>query len=285
MNRRPNVLGIVIISAIYWGSLLYWQRDSMFGETPDMSSLYAFSLSVPFVGFVIWGTSTDLPDNIKELSYIGRGLKPGIFAASFLGAAFWGWNQPELVGFLLVGIILMGVMAGLCLTCLLYTGEESSRLYGLKRLVDVYPSISKPEGHVRFNSKLWTTTLVLIIYFAMTNVMIWGLSEATIDVFSSFRAIMAGASGSIMHLGIGPIVTGSIIMQLFAGAKIIKLDLGDSGDKQLYQGVQKILVLIMIPVESIPQVYGFLEADLELVSQFGQGWANTIIVAQLFIGS
>ena len=41
----------------------------------------------------------------------------------------------------------------------------------------------------------------------MTNVMIWGLSESTLDVFSSFRAIMAGASGSIMHLGIGPIVT------------------------------------------------------------------------------
>ena len=96
---------------------------------------------------------------------------------------------------------------------------------------------------------------------------------------------MAGASGSIMHLGIGPIVTGSIIMQLFAGAKIIKLDLGDSDDKQLYQGVQKILVLIMIPVESIPQGYGFLEADLELVGQFGQGWANAIIVSQLFIGS
>ena len=69
---------------------------------------------------------------------------------------------------------------------------------------------------------------------------------------------MAGASGSIMHLGIGPIVTGSIIMQLFSGAKIIQLDLQDSADKQLYQGVQKILVLIMIPIESIPQVYGFL---------------------------
>jgi preprotein translocase subunit SecY len=47
-------------------------------------------------------------------------------------------------------------------------------------------------------------------------------------------------------------------MQLFSGAKIIQLDLQDSADKQLYQGVQKILVLIMIPIESIPQVYGFL---------------------------
>ena len=167
----------------------------------------------------------------------------------------------------------------------MYSGSESSRLYALQRLVDVYPSITKPDGHVRFNQKLWTTTLVLIIYFMMTNVMSWGLSESTLDVFSSFRAIMAGASGSIMHLGIGPIVTASIIMQLFAGAKIIQLDLQDSADKQLYQGVQKILVLLMIPIESIPQVYGFLDPHEDIIIQFGLGWANAIIVAQLFIGS
>jgi hypothetical protein len=267
MVRRANVPAIVIISAIYWGALLYWQWDALFPARPSNASLFDFFtdyslmapfygilLTIPYVGFVIWGTSTDLSDNVRDIKYVGRGLKPGTWVAFFLGAAIWGWYDQSMVGFLLVGVILMGLMAGLCLTCLLYTGEESSRLFGLKRLVDVYPSISKPDGHVRFNSKLWTTTLVLIIYFAMTNVMIWGLSSATIDVFSSFRAIMAGASGSIMHLGIGPIVTGSIIMQLFAGAKIIKLDLGDSDDKQLYQGVQKILVMIMIPVESIPQV-------------------------------
>ena len=119
----------------------------------------------------------------------------------------------------------------------------------------------------------------------MTNVMIYGLSDSTLDIFSSFRAIMAGASGSIMHLGIGPIVTGSIIMQLFAGAKIIQLDLQNSSDKQLYQGIQKLLVLIMIPIESIPQVYGFLDPSETLILDFGIGWANTIIVAQLFMGS
>ena len=287
MSRNPNVIGIAIISAIYWGALIYWQWDALFSEiaAEQTTAMYAVLVSIPYVGFVIWGTSTDLSDSIRDMKYIGRGLKPVIWLSAMVGLGIWGWINTEMVGFLLVGIGLMGVMAGLCLTCLMYTGEESSRLYALKRLVDVYPSITKPEGHVRFNSKLWTTTFVLIIYFAMTNVMIWGMSEATIDIFSSFRAIMAGASGSIMHLGIGPIVTGSIIMQLFAGAKIIKLDLGDSDDKQLYQGVQKILVMIMIPVESIPQVYGFLDASPELVGQFGQGWANAIIVSQLFIGS
>ena len=121
------------------------------------------------------------------------------------------------------------------------SGDKSSRLYALHRFVDVYPSITKPERHVRFNDKMWTTTFVLIIYFAMTNVMLFGLSGQALDLFSGFRSIMAGASGTIMHLGIGPIVTGSIIMQLFAGAKIIRLDLTNSEDKAMYQGVSETL--------------------------------------------
>ena len=167
----------------------------------------------------------------------------------------------------------------------MYSGEKSSRLYALRRFVDTYPTITKPDRHVRFNEKLWTTTLVLIIYFAMTNVMLWGLSGQALDLFSGFRSIMAGASGTIMHLGIGPIVTGSIIMQLFAGAKIIRLDLQDSEDKAMYQGVQKLLVLLMIPIESIPQTYGFLDPTQALISDYGMGWANFVIVAQLFAGS
>ena len=287
VDRKPNVIGTAIMGAIYWGMLFYWLRDDLLDGTPDeqMRALRMFLVSIPYVAYIMWWAMTDLPDNIRDMPYLGRILKPGIWLISVIGLAYWGWVDKAAVGFLLVGVALLGVAIAMSLVCLLYSGSESSRLYGLSRFVDVYPSITKPEGHVRFNQKLWTTTLVLIIYFMMTNVMIYGLSDSTLDIFSSFRAIMAGASGSIMHLGIGPIVTGSIIMQLFAGAKIIQLDLQDSSDKQLYQGIQKLLVLIMIPIESIPQVYGFLDPSETLILDFGIGWANTIVVAQLFLGS
>ena len=287
VDRKPNVIGSALMAGIYWGMLFYWLRDDLLDGAPDeqMRALRMFIVSIPYVAYVMWCAMTDLPDNIKNIPYVGRMFKPGIWLISVIGLAYWGWVDTAAVGFLLVGVALLGVAIAMSLVCLLYSGSESSRLYGLRRFVDVYPSITKPEGHVRFNQKLWTTTLVLIIYFMMTNVMIYGLSDSTLDIFSSFRAIMAGASGSIMHLGIGPIVTGSIIMQLFAGAKIIQLDLQNSDDKQLYQGVQKLLVLIMIPIESIPQVYGFLDPSETLILDFGIGWANTIIVAQLFMGS
>ena len=287
VERRPNRLGLTIMATIYWGALFYWLRGDLLDGAADEQTraLKMLFVSFPYVGFVMWSAMTDLPENIREIPYLGRSLKGVIWLAFVLSLAYWGWVDKAAIGYLLVGVALLGLGASMAMVCLLYSGTESSRLYGLSRLVDVYPSITKPEGHVRFNQKLWTTVLVLIIYFMMTNVMIYGLSSSTLDIFSSFRAIMAGASGSIMHLGIGPIVTGSIIMQLFAGAKIIQLDLQDSGDKQLYQGVQKLLVLFMIPIESIPQVYGFLDPSVAVINDYGIGWANAIIVSQLFIGS
>jgi preprotein translocase subunit SecY len=287
VDRKPSKIGTFLMAAIYWGALFYWLRGDLLDGVADeqMRALRLFLVSIPYVGFVLWSAISDLPENIRDIPYVGRALKPVTWVLFVLGLAYWGWVDKDAVGFLLVGVALLGLATAMALACFLYSGSASSRLFGLERFVNVYPSITKPEGHVRFNQKLWTTTLVLIIYFGMTNVMLYGISDSTLDIFSSFRAIMAGASGSIMHLGIGPIVTGSIIMQLFAGAKIIQLDLQDSADKQLYQGVQKLLVMIMIPIESIPQVYGFLDPHETMILQYGIGWANAIIVAQLFIGS
>lgn len=162
---------------------------------------------------------------------------------------------------------------------------RKSLLYKLKPVIDRWPAVSKPEVHVPFKTKLLWTGLILVVYYVLTNVMLYGVSAQQLDMFAGFRAIMAGESGSIVHLGIGPIVTGSIIMQLFVGAKIINLDLKDKDDKAIYQGFQKILVVIMILVEAVPQVYGYLAPDDAFAAKVGKGWANTIIIVQLFVGS
>jgi preprotein translocase subunit SecY len=164
--------------------------------------------------------------------------------------------------------------------------EKKSRLYLLKPLIERWPAVTKPEGHVHFRTKILWTILCLILYFILTNVMIFGLSSGAVDLFAQYRFIMAGASGSIMHLGIGPIVTASIILQLFVGAKIIKLDLTKKEDKAIYQGSQKVLVIVMIVVEAVPQIFGYLKPSDGLINLAGgQGLANFIIVIQLIIGA
>src|SRR5207249_4424639 len=177
--------------------------------------------------------------------------------------------------------------------------QKKSRLYALKPLTDRLPAVSRPEGHVQFRTKMFWVLAILILYFAMTNIFIYGLDRTNvIDFFSSLRAILAGAQGSLMHLGIGPIVTASIIMQLFAGAKIINLNLQDDEDKSVYQGTQKFLVIVMIFVEAIPQVFGFLTPASGFVTSLngslffgligaghGDLLAKILIIFQLFGGS
>jgi len=172
--------------------------------------------------------------------------------------------------------------------------EKKSLLYMLKPLTDRLPAVRKPEGHVHFRTKMMWVVLILVLYFAMTNIMIYGLdSTKNLDLFAQYRAILAGAQFSLMHLGIGPIVTGSIIMQLFTGAKIIRLNLKDSDDKAMYQGTQKFLVIIMIIVESAPQVFGFMEPSQKFVAGMtgmipfldGSGAAKLLIILQLCVGS
>ncbi len=170
--------------------------------------------------------------------------------------------------------------------------EEKSLLYKLKPLVERMPAIKKPDGHVHFRRKILWTAVILILYFAMTNVTVYGLDAArTLDLFAQFRAIFAGESGSFVHLGITPIVNASIMLQLFQGADIINLDLKDDEDQALYQSTQKFLVIVMIFVQAIPQAFGYLQPSVSLVDNLdglmsGQGLllARMIIVSQIALG-
>jgi len=162
--------------------------------------------------------------------------------------------------------------------------ERKSFLYHLEPIARKLPSVAKPKGHVHFRKKLLWTLLILILYFFLRQVPIYGLSPRYVDIFASYRAIMGGASGSIIHLGIGPLVTGSIIMQLFVGAKIFKLDLTKPDDRRVYQSVQRLMMVLMIVVEAIPQVFGYLNPSSELIGAFGLGVARAIIVLQLILG-
>ncbi len=159
-----------------------------------------------------------------------------------------------------------------------------SKLYVFKPLVERWPAIKKPKGHVPFRTKLLWTALCLVIYYILSQILIYGLDPGSTDIFEQFRFVIAGASGSIIHLGIGPIVTASIILQLFVGAKIINLDLQDPDDRALYQGFQKFLVVIMILVEAVPQVFGYLSPSSQLVASIGGTAARGIIILQLFVG-
>jgi preprotein translocase subunit SecY len=149
------------------------------------------------------------------------------------------------------------------------------------------PAVASPEKHVHFKDKLWWTLGVLVLYFALANVPLFGMSKSSIDLFESYRAFFAGASGSLILLGIGPIVTASIVLQLLVGADIIKMDLTDPKDQAFFQGGQKFLVFVMIILEALPQLLGgYIQPDPGLASSLGVGLGvvTFLLLVQIFVG-
>ena len=84
----------------------------------------------------------------------------------------------------------------------------------------------------------------------MGIVALYGLSPTAVDQFGGLRAVLAGSFGSIITLGIGPIVSASIILQLLVGGKIIDLDLSQPRDKVIFQGTQKLLAILFTIFEA-----------------------------------
>ena len=150
----------------------------------------------------------------------------------------------------------------------------------MEPLLAAMPAVKSPEGHVHFKNKLMWTFGILVLYFALTNIPVFGLSTSSQDVFLYWRALMAGASGSIVHLGIGPIVTASIVLQLLKGADILHIDTSDTRGQVMYMGLQKILILVMIVIEAAPNLIGgFMQPDAVIATQLFGG--NLFIVSLL----
>ncbi|MFZ1126730.1 preprotein translocase subunit SecY [Methanoregula sp.] len=158
----------------------------------------------------------------------------------------------------------------------------------MEPLLAAMPAVKSPEGHVHFKNKLMWTLGILILYFVLTNIPVFGLSSGGTDVFNYYRALLGGAYGSIVHLGIGPIVTASIVLQLLKGADILHIDTSEARGQVMYMGLQKILILVMIVIEAAPNlVGGFMQPDPTIAAQFFGGnlfAVSLLIFIQICIG-
>lgn len=120
----------------------------------------------------------------------------------------------------------------------------------LEPIFSLIPQVKSPDYRVPFREKLKWTGVILILYFILGIVALYGLSPTAVDQFGGLRAVLAGSFGSIITLGIGPIVSASIILQLLVGGKIIDLDLSQPRDKVIFQGTQKLLAILFTIFEA-----------------------------------
>jgi preprotein translocase SecY subunit len=114
----------------------------------------------------------------------------------------------------------------------------------------ILPEIKVPERKVGFNEKIFWTAIVLIIYLVMSEISLYGISTSVQENFGALRVIFASNRGTLMELGIGPIVTAGLILQLLAGSAMIKCDMSNSEDRGLFTIASKVFSILLTGVQA-----------------------------------
>ncbi len=101
------------------------------------------------------------------------------------------------------------------------------------------PEVQGPtQKKLGFKEKLKWTGAILILFFVLGMVPLFGLGQNALEQFEFLSIILGAKFGSIISLGIGPIVTASIVLQLLQGSGLMKMDLTTHEGKKRFQGIQ-----------------------------------------------
>jgi len=146
-----------------------------------------------------------------------------------------------------------------------------------KKIFNAIPEVVQPtEKKLDFKTKLKWTIIILVSFFVLANVPLFGLSANALSRFEYLAIILGTDFGSIISLGIGPIVMASIILQLLTGSGILNIDTTTAEGKRFFGGIQKLLVFFFIIFEAL--IYVLMQG-----LQAAPGFTG-LVIFQLILG-
>ena len=141
------------------------------------------------------------------------------------------------------------------------------------------PQIPKPKKKLTLQRRLLWTGLALLIYMIMGQTPLFGATTPEFDFLAFARVIFASQQGTLIELGIGPIVTAGLLMQLLKGSEILKFDFKKPEERGIFQTCTKMVTYVVIVAESA--VYG--------IAVYGPGIAEPgvlyVLIGQLMAAS
>lgn len=116
----------------------------------------------------------------------------------------------------------------------------------VKPFEHLLPEVIAPERKVAFNQRVMWTGVTLLIFLVMSEVPLYGIvSSDGLDPLMWLRMMLALNRGTLMELGITPIVSASMVFQLLQGTKLIHVDMSNKQDREQFQTAQKLFAIIL----------------------------------------
>lgn len=128
-------------------------------------------------------------------------------------------------------------------------GELAEKIY------KYLPAVKGPLYKISFKEKLKWTGLILAVYFFLSYVPVIGLKlTQEANYLLTLQHLLGARFGSLLTLGVAPIVTSGIILQLLVGSKIINLDTKTREGRKKFGMWNKTLAFFLAFVEAIAYV-------------------------------
>jgi len=121
------------------------------------------------------------------------------------------------------------------------------------KLSYLIPSIKMPEKPLSLREKMYWTVGIIAVYFLLYNTYAVGVNQQAVSqpFLQLVSIIFAAKIGSLITVGIGPIVLSSIVLQLISGSGLLKIDMNDPIQKARFQTIQKLAAICLAVVESV----------------------------------
>ncbi|ODQ66295.1 essential subunit of Sec61 complex [Nadsonia fulvescens var. elongata DSM 6958] len=152
----------------------------------------------------------------------------------------------------------------------------------VKPFTPFLPEVAAPERKVPFNQRLMWTGVTLLIFLVMSEIPLYGIvSSDTSDPLFWLRMMLASNRGTLMELGISPIVSSGMVFQLLGGTHLIDVNLDVKSDRELYQTAQKLFAVILSVGQATVYV---LTGMYGPPSELGAGVCFLLILQLVFAG-
>ncbi len=135
----------------------------------------------------------------------------------------------------------------------------------ISKFADYVPIVKNPSQLLTFNERLKHTLAVLILYFILATIPIWGVSPNISMRLKEFSWVWGSSFGTLATLGIGPIVMAGIFLQLLVGGGILNINLNTEEGRIQFDNYQRFLTFLFIILESVSILaLGALKPDFSL---------------------
>ncbi|CAL5021452.1 unnamed protein product [Urochloa decumbens] len=127
----------------------------------------------------------------------------------------------------------------------------------VRPLASLVPAVRRPNRVVPFHRRALYTGASVAVFLVCSHLPLYGVRYAAasgVDPLYYVRSILASNRGTLMELGVGPVVTAGTLMQLLTASNVIRVDHNVRADRELADAARRVLALVIALGEAAASV-------------------------------